>query len=99
MENYSPALSATSDLTDEELDKYFASCVPLSNLPTPPPVKEHAIPRSAPYTWTSQTSQTLQTLDRYGDADAAQFQGMLSSSFLSIGYHHMSIRGSRNVGC
>lgn len=40
---HSPALSATSnfsDFTDEELDKYFASYVPLSNLPTPPPAKE-----------------------------------------------------------
>ncbi|EFQ92028.1 hypothetical protein CFE70_003875 [Pyrenophora teres f. teres 0-1] len=36
----SPALSMTSDMTDEELDKYFASCIPLSNLPTPPPAKE-----------------------------------------------------------
>jgi hypothetical protein len=35
--NYSPALSITSDMTDEELDQYLASYVPLSNLPTPPP--------------------------------------------------------------
>ncbi|KAF2747777.1 hypothetical protein M011DRAFT_476951 [Sporormia fimetaria CBS 119925] len=28
------------DMTDEELDLYFANYVPLSNLPTPPPVKE-----------------------------------------------------------
>ena len=38
--NYSPALSITSDMTDEELDQYLASYVPLSNLPTPPPAKE-----------------------------------------------------------
>lgn len=41
--DYSPALSAStdfSDMTDEELDKYFASCAPLSNLPTPPPTKD-----------------------------------------------------------
>jgi hypothetical protein len=38
--NYSPALSITSDMTDEELDQYLASYVPLSNLPTPPPVKD-----------------------------------------------------------
>lgn len=41
--DYSPALSASSDLsdmTDEELDKYFASCAPLSNLPTPPPSRD-----------------------------------------------------------
>lgn len=56
MTEYSPALSATSDLTDEELDKYFASYVPLSNLPTPPPAKEHAIPRSAPRTSTTETT-------------------------------------------
>jgi hypothetical protein len=41
----SPPLSATSDvdiddMTDEELDHYFASYVPLSNLPTPPPAKD-----------------------------------------------------------
>lgn len=41
----SPALSGTSDvdlddMTDEELDMYFASYVPLSNLPTPPPAKD-----------------------------------------------------------
>ncbi|KAF2014154.1 hypothetical protein BU24DRAFT_409920 [Aaosphaeria arxii CBS 175.79] len=29
-----------SDMTDEELDKYFATYVPLSNLPTPPPVRD-----------------------------------------------------------
>ncbi|KAH7351389.1 hypothetical protein BKA66DRAFT_446802 [Pyrenochaeta sp. MPI-SDFR-AT-0127] len=46
--DFSPALSVNSDLTDEELDKYFASYVPLSNLPTPPPpAKEHAIPNRA----------------------------------------------------
>ncbi|KAF2279324.1 uncharacterized protein EI97DRAFT_364722, partial [Westerdykella ornata] len=28
------------DMTDEELDLWFANCVPLSNLPTPPPAKE-----------------------------------------------------------
>jgi hypothetical protein len=38
--SYSPALSITSDMTDEELDQYFANYVPLSNLPTPPPAKE-----------------------------------------------------------
>jgi hypothetical protein len=37
----SPAFSITSDMTDEELDLYFASCGSLSNLPTPPPAKEH----------------------------------------------------------
>ncbi|ORY16821.1 hypothetical protein BCR34DRAFT_622259 [Clohesyomyces aquaticus] len=40
----SPALSSAgsdfSDMTDEELDQYFANYVPLSNLPTPPPAKE-----------------------------------------------------------
>ncbi|KAF3041867.1 hypothetical protein E8E12_002170 [Didymella heteroderae] len=37
----SPAFSITSDMTDEELDLYFASCGSLSHLPTPPPAKEH----------------------------------------------------------
>ncbi|KAF2187987.1 hypothetical protein K469DRAFT_567776 [Zopfia rhizophila CBS 207.26] len=44
--DYSPALSVTSDFsdfTDEELEKYFASYVPLSNLPTPPPAKDNPI--------------------------------------------------------
>ncbi|KAH5351914.1 hypothetical protein HBI33_215040 [Parastagonospora nodorum] len=40
MEYYSPAMSVISDMTDEELDKYFATYIPLSNLPTPPPAKE-----------------------------------------------------------
>ncbi|CAO2653643.1 Nn.00g030540.m01.CDS01 [Neocucurbitaria sp. VM-36] len=53
--DYSPALSVNSDLTDEELDKYFASYVPLSNLPTPPPAKEHAIPNRASTSTSSQT--------------------------------------------
>ncbi|KAI8941589.1 hypothetical protein NX059_002804 [Plenodomus lindquistii] len=63
MMDYSPALSATSEMTDEELDRYFASYVPLSNLPTPPPAKEeHAIPRCAPQKSCSQTpSPTLST--------------------------------------
>ncbi|KAH6629553.1 hypothetical protein C7974DRAFT_188786 [Boeremia exigua] len=39
----SPAFSITSDMTDEELDLYFATCGSLSNLPTPPPAKEHNI--------------------------------------------------------
>jgi hypothetical protein len=47
MEYYSPAFSVTSDMTDEELDKYFETYVPLSRLPTPPPAKDHAIPRAA----------------------------------------------------
>ncbi|KAL5114630.1 hypothetical protein ACEQ8H_007475 [Pleosporales sp. CAS-2024a] len=42
MEYLTPAVSVTSDMTDEELDKYFATYVPLSNLPTPPPAKEQA---------------------------------------------------------
>jgi hypothetical protein len=42
---YSPAPSSAvtdcfDDMTDEELDKYFANFVPLSNLPTPPPTKD-----------------------------------------------------------
>jgi hypothetical protein len=44
MDFYSPAFSVNSDMTDEELDKYFETYVPLSRLPTPPPAKEHAIP-------------------------------------------------------
>ncbi|KNG43906.1 cyclin-like protein [Stemphylium lycopersici] len=52
--DFSPALSINSDMTDEELDKYFASCVPLSNLPTPPPAKEPTPARAS--TPASQTS-------------------------------------------
>ncbi|KAJ4354253.1 uncharacterized protein N0V89_005987 [Didymosphaeria variabile] len=43
----SPALSIRSnfsDMDDEELEQYLASCVPLSNLPTPPPAKEQPLP-------------------------------------------------------
>ncbi|KAF2472822.1 uncharacterized protein BDR25DRAFT_312717 [Lindgomyces ingoldianus] len=42
----SPAFSVTSDFsdfTDEELDHYFATYVPLSNLPTPPPAKKKPV--------------------------------------------------------
>ncbi|KAF2998890.1 hypothetical protein E8E13_005164 [Curvularia kusanoi] len=46
----SPAFSITSDMTDEELDLYFATCGSLSNLPTPPPAKEHTIEKLAPAT-------------------------------------------------
>ncbi|KAH7385423.1 hypothetical protein DE146DRAFT_205021 [Phaeosphaeria sp. MPI-PUGE-AT-0046c] len=59
MEYYSPALSVTSDMTDEELDKYFATYVPLSNLPTPPPAKEYTQPHTVRQT-TSPHSPELQ---------------------------------------
>jgi hypothetical protein len=43
----SPAFSSTSRRgsfdSSEDLDAYFASYVPLSNLPTPPPVKGSAL--------------------------------------------------------
>ncbi|KAL5419754.1 hypothetical protein PMIN03_000356 [Paraphaeosphaeria minitans] len=45
----SPALSIRSnfsDMDDEELELYLASCVPLSNLPTPPPAKDQPLPTS-----------------------------------------------------
>ncbi|KAF1968078.1 hypothetical protein BU23DRAFT_481227 [Bimuria novae-zelandiae CBS 107.79] len=45
----SPALSVRSDFSDmddEELDQYLASCMPLSHLPTPPPAKEPPHPSS-----------------------------------------------------
>jgi hypothetical protein len=47
--DFSPTSTVTSDrdfddMTDEELDKYFASYEPLSNLPTPPPAKEIMAP-------------------------------------------------------
>lgn len=45
----SPAMSVRSnfsDMDDEELDQYLASCVPLSSLPTPPPAKEQPHPTS-----------------------------------------------------
>jgi hypothetical protein len=65
MEYYSPAVSVTSDMTDEELDRYFATYVPLSNLPTPPPAKENAPPAvsgstSTPTPTTSQSSSELE---------------------------------------
>ncbi|KAI5381197.1 hypothetical protein AA0117_g8474 [Alternaria alternata] len=58
--DYSPALSINSEMTDEELDKYFASCVPLSNLPTPPPAKEPTPTRvSTPAAQTSTQSHDI----------------------------------------
>jgi hypothetical protein len=72
MEYYSPALSVNSDMTDEELDKYFATYVPLSNLPTPPPAKEHAIPT------TTSTSSHIQT-----STFSPETEGMFVSSFIS----------------
>jgi hypothetical protein len=53
---YWPAPSIHADvddfdnMTDEELERYFANYVPLSNLPTPPPAKEVQI--STPATGT-----------------------------------------------
>lgn len=51
-------------MTDEELDKYFATYVPLSNLPTPPPAKEqrpqHAIPAATTTTTTLSPAPELQ---------------------------------------
>ncbi|KAJ4334830.1 hypothetical protein N0V95_009058 [Ascochyta clinopodiicola] len=44
----SPAFSVNSDMTDEELDLYFATCGSLSNLPTPPPAKEHTAEKHTP---------------------------------------------------
>jgi hypothetical protein len=56
MEYYSPAMSVNSDMTDEELDKYFATYIPLSNLPTPPPAKESHM--NTTRTTTSSQTQT-----------------------------------------
>lgn len=42
----SPAMSIRSDFSDmddEALELYLATCVPLSNLPTPPPAKEQPL--------------------------------------------------------
>lgn len=48
----SPALSVRSDFSDmddEQLDLYLATCVPLSSLPTPPPAKQQQpLPIPAP---------------------------------------------------
>ncbi|KAL1599905.1 hypothetical protein SLS60_007710 [Paraconiothyrium brasiliense] len=57
MDKASPALSIRSnfsDMDDEELEQYLASCVPLSNLPTPPPAKEQPLPPPAAETTSSQ---------------------------------------------
>ncbi|KAF2870863.1 hypothetical protein BDV95DRAFT_467377, partial [Massariosphaeria phaeospora] len=42
------AISDMDDFTDEELDRYFANYVPLSNLPTPPPTKEQHVDLQMP---------------------------------------------------
>jgi hypothetical protein len=67
MDYDSPALSVNSDMTDEELDRYFATYVPLSNLPTPPPAKERQPAAS------SQPSQPSST-------SAPEHQGTIISS-------------------
>lgn len=75
---FSPALSVTSEMTDEELDQYFATYVPLSNLPTPPPAKEHAT-ASAP----SKTALPASTLDQA--APSPELEGQSGPfSFLSM---------------
>lgn len=72
--DFSPALSVTSDMTDEELDKYFASYVPLSNLPTPPPAKEHAIPNRASPAPSSQSHDHTDV-----NANSPELEGQFSS--------------------
>lgn len=110
--DYSPALSATSEMTDEELDMYFASYVPLSNLPTPPPAKE-ASPEYA-HDQESISQSWSQCLDRFAHADSqGTFCFVLLSELslqvlgtghwvLGTGYsssHGHPCHRSRNVGC
>jgi hypothetical protein len=64
MDFYSPAFSVNSDMTDEELDKYFETYVPLSRLPTPPPAKEHAIP-AAPTSTTPPAPELTGTFSQF----------------------------------
>lgn len=58
---YSPAPSVDVDaddfdnMTDEEMDRYFASCGPLSNLPTPPPAKDVSVLPPSPDSTTNNT--------------------------------------------
>jgi hypothetical protein len=54
---FSPAFSVTSDMTDEELDHYFATCGSLSNLPTPPPAKEPTTEEPASTSTVTTTTQ------------------------------------------
>jgi hypothetical protein len=74
MEFCSPALSVNSDMTDEELDKYFASCGSLSNLPTPPPAKEHH----------NNTTRTSSSQTETGSS--AELQGTFHTSFQVFSY-------------
>ncbi len=80
--DYSPAQSVSSDLSDEELDKYFASYVPLSNLPTPPVAKDSTKPnRAFPSASTCSDPQT------HDDVMVPEFRGQ----YLSLIQHHTHI--------
>ncbi|KAF2034169.1 hypothetical protein EK21DRAFT_57109 [Setomelanomma holmii] len=78
--DYSPALSTTSDMTDEELDRYLATYVPLSNLPTPPPAREHvsAVPSSA--STSTPSSQTQPSFPQKVQAYAVHLANLVPSN-------------------
>jgi hypothetical protein len=80
---FSPAPSVDVDaddfdnMTDEEMERYFANYVPLSNLPTPPPAKEVPVsiplPRSTANTTLATNTAHAATITP-DPADAAQHQ-------------------------
>jgi hypothetical protein len=88
MDCYSPAVSVTSDMTDEELDKYFATYVPLSNLPTPPPAKQ----RLQPETTGSSTSSTSPPRSRTPFSSSSELQG---TSLQPSSCHHAPFSSCR----
>ncbi|RMZ70018.1 cyclin-like protein [Pyrenophora seminiperda CCB06] len=69
----SPALSFSSDMTDEELDKFFASYVPLSNLPTPPPAKEPTPARPSTPSLLESSPASTQSCDIIPPQNEGQF--------------------------
>lgn len=79
----SPAFSITSDMTDEELDLYFATCGSLSNLPTPPPAKEHTIEKPS----------TTSDLPDF----AAEFQGKLLPTIQHCTLHVQCFRSETSL--
>jgi hypothetical protein len=84
---YSPAFSVTSDMTDEELDQYFATCGSLSNLPTPPPAKEHT-------TTETHTSPTL-PVDDFAPEQQAQATHLASLVPLNVSTTRPSVPAIR----
>ncbi|KAJ4989670.1 hypothetical protein SVAN01_04887 [Stagonosporopsis vannaccii] len=91
----SPAFSITSDMTDEELDLYFATCGSLSNLPTPPPAKEHTIEKPAP----TPTTSDLQDFAPELQAHATHLANLVPSTVSTTRPSVPAVRGFLERSC